>query len=107
MYTGPDCECERWRDGAVWCLVHGVARPLAWQPSYTADAIQVADPEPEMFTTEWRTLQVQLGLEALNRADDVVTDMPLKMYWVAVAQAYFQAANIRSRPGESARKDKL
>lgn len=102
VYTGPECECERWRDGAVWCLVHGVARPLAWKPWEVP-----VDTDPEMFTTEWRTLQVQAGLECLNRADDVVSDMPLKMYWVAVAQAYFQAANIRSRPGESARKDKL
>lgn len=66
--------------------------------------------EPAMFTTEWRTLQVENGISALNKADDLnfLSDrnMEMKMYWVAVAQAYFQAANIRSRPRESAPKDR-
>jgi hypothetical protein len=58
--------------------------------------------EPEMFTTEWRAEQVTLGMEALAMAE-TYNGTEQKMFYVAVAQAYFQAANIRSRPGESAR----
>ena len=109
IYTGPDCECERWRDGAVWCLVHGVARPLAWQPSYTADAIQVDDADPEMFTTEWRMARVREGDKWLEKATKRIpgTAGVPAAECIAIAQAHYQAANIRSRPGESARKDRL
>lgn len=59
--------------------------------------------EPEMFTTEWRAWRVGQGDIFLAKATDNRTDIELVPHLVAIAQAHYQAANIRSRPGESAR----
>lgn len=64
--------------------------------------------EPEMFTTEWRAWRVKQGDAYLKAAIDrgrvghpgqLPADQVHAL--IALAQAHYQAANIRSRPGES------
>jgi hypothetical protein len=54
-----------------------------------------------MFTTEWRAWRVRQGDAFLAKATDPKTDLMLVPSIIAIAQAHYQAANIRSRPGES------
>lgn len=69
----------------------------------------VEQPEPDMFTTGWRTLQVQKGLLILDRVTALGGDMSGAAIanMIAMAGVYMAAANVRSRPGESAPKPKL
>ncbi len=57
--------------------------------------------EPEMFTTEWRTWRVKQGDIFLKAAVDKDLPPDQVLALIAIAQAHYQAANIRSRPGES------
>jgi hypothetical protein len=54
-----------------------------------------------MFTTEWRTERVRRGDAFLQDALDPNISSELRIAFIAIAQAHYQAANIRSRPGES------
>lgn len=62
--------------------------------------------EPEMFTTEWRALRVRQGDAALRMATHPSShqDVQVAANLIAIAQAHYQAANIRSRPGEGGRE---
>lgn len=66
----------------------------------------MADDEPAMFTTEWRTLRVEAG-DAWLRLAQAPNDHEKVMECAAIAAAHYAAANVRSRPADSTKKGNL